>query len=153
MPRKLSFLNCLKIYFSTAPFIFGEVLLIFGFTGISNANQKTENIAVGILLTLVGLYFTYRKVSVLRRAIITIKSGKKVTANLSYILNSTFIHNSRVVKNHFFNYKIDDKIYTYDYCSAYKRHLKTADKMELYYLPSDPEYAFIPELYNVEIKK
>jgi hypothetical protein len=152
MTTKLSLINCLKIYFSTAPFIFGEVLLIFGFTALSNANQKTENIVVGILFLLVGLYFSYRKVSVLRRAIKTIKYGKKVKANLSYILNSTYRHNSRVVKNYFFNYKVDDKIFTYDYSSAYRRHLKTGDKMELYYLPSDSEYSFIPELYNVEIK-
>ena len=152
MPRKLSLINYLKIYFSTAPFIFGELLLIFGFTALSNANQKTENIVIGILFLLVGLYFTYRKVRVIRRAIITIKYGKMVIANLSYILNSTYRHNSRVVKNYFFNYKVGDKIYTYDYSSAYRRHLKTGDKMELYYLPSDPEYSFIPELYNVELK-
>lgn len=152
MPGNLSFLNYLYIYFSTAPFIFGEVLMIFGFTALLNANQKTENITIGILFILVGLYFTYRKVSVIRRAIKTVKYGKKVTAKLSYILNSTFIHNSRVVKNYFFNYKVGDKIYTYDYSSAYRRHLKTGDKMELYYLPSDPEYSLIPELYNVEMK-
>ncbi|RUA33554.1 MAG: hypothetical protein DSY77_09730 [Bacteroidetes bacterium] len=152
MPRKLSILNYLKIYFSTAPFIFGELFLIFGFTALSNADQRTENIVIGILFLLVGLYFTYRKVKVLRRAIITIKNGKKVIANLSFILNSNIIHNSRVVKNYFFNYKIDDKIYTYDYSSAYKRHLKTGDIMELYYLPSNPEFSFIPELYNVELK-
>jgi hypothetical protein len=152
MPRKLSFLNCLYIYFSTAPFIFGEMFLIFGVSTLLHINQDSENLTIGILLVIVGLYFTYRKVRVLRRAIITIKNGKKVTANLSFILNSTFLHNSRVVKNYFFNYKVDDKIYTYDYSSAYKRHLKTGDKMELYYLPTNPEYSFIPELYNVELK-
>jgi hypothetical protein len=64
MTTKLSLINCLKIYFSTAPFIFGEVLLIFGCSALLNANQKTENIVVGILFLLVGLYFSYRKVSV-----------------------------------------------------------------------------------------
>jgi hypothetical protein len=152
MPRELSFYNRLKIYFSIAPFIFGEVALIFGISALIHVEGSSENLVIGIILLIVGFYFTYRKVKTIIRGIKIIRYGHSGTANLSYILNSSFVHNSRVVKNYFFNYKVDDKIYTYDFSSAYRRHLETGDKMEIYYLPSNPEYAFIPELYNVKIK-
>jgi hypothetical protein len=152
MPRKISFLNVLYIYFNIAPYILGELSLIFGFSALASDNLENGIIAWGIVLASIGLFFTIKKFKVLRRAITTIKYGAKTTAKLSWILDSAYQHNHRVVKTYIFNYYVDKKMYSYDFNSAYRRNLKTRDQMNIYYLQSNPKYSFIPELYFVEIE-
>lgn len=152
MTRRITFLNILYIYFNTAPFIFGELSLIFGITALTADKFNTENLVLGIVLTSIGLYFTFKKFRVLKRAMETIKFGDKTTSTLAWIIDSNYRHNQRVVKTYIFNYHVNNNTFTYEFSSAYKRHLNTGMRMDIYYLPSNPQYSFIPELYNAEVK-
>ena len=151
MTRRVTFLNILYIYFSTTPFIFGELSLIFGITALTTDKFNSENLVLGIVLTSIGLFFTVKKFRVLKRGVETIKFGDKTTSTLAWIIDSNYRHNQRVVKTYIFNYYVGNDKFTYEYSSAYKRHLETGVIMDIYYLPSNPTYSFIPELYNVTI--
>lgn len=152
MQRSIAFSDKLSIYFRTAPRVIGETVFLFSLYWLISLSPTIENIAGSLLLLSVGGYFIYRKVRVSRKASSVLRTGIKTEAVLAWIIDTNTEHNSRIVKEYLFEYQVGGDKYSYEYRSAYKRHLKIGDRMPIFYLPENPKESFIPKLYNIYIR-
>ncbi len=150
--RKIPASDKFSIYFGTAPMLLGEVFIIVGIVGLFDSGLNIERFAGASIFFLIGGFFVFRKMRVLLKGISVLENGKRTEAVLSWIIDTNTQHNKRIVKEYLFEYHVDGTKYSYEYRSAYKRHLRIGDRMPLFYLPDNPSNSFIPKLYNVYIQ-
>ena len=150
MNRALTIKQKFKVYANTAPAMIPEVFTIIGFV-IPLLAQGEPGAYFAIIFFLIGGYFLGKKIRTVRTATRVLQSGTTTNARIVDIRDTNTKHNKRTVKAYTFEFSEGEDIYTYEYRSAHKPELQMGDELEIYYLRKNPDDAFIPSLYSLDI--
>jgi len=147
--RNLETTEIIKVYFKKAPFLLGEVFFFLGIYGISSFESGLENILIALLFSCIGGYFVIKKTLTAIRAKKCMKDGLITKCIVEYE-GSTFLeHNGRSVTKYTLAFKDKERIYYTYFWSAYHRDIRLGMSYTVYYLQADPNYSFVPDLYNI----
>lgn len=146
--RKVTKSDRTTIYLNTAPFFLGEAFCLGGFIIPFFALIDLRALG-GFLFLAIGIYLVKRKVDTAKLGSYILKNGEKSVAEITNINNTEITHNSRTVKEYTFRFVANDKMFSYEYQSAFKGHLQIGQQMTIFYIASNPKLCFIPNLYNL----
>lgn len=108
----------LTIYFKTAPYLIGEMLVFMGIVLPFATFPKNEGF-FGIILFLGGVFLVERKIKNMNKGSKLLQSGERTTAKIVLIENTNFTHNRRRAMRYHFEYKVDERSFYYKFRSAF----------------------------------
>lgn len=145
--RRVSTYDLSKIYFNTAPSLLGELFTVIGLFVFIYFYPFNE-LFVGLGFLIVGLYFIRKKITSMNVGRKVLSTGTQATAEITDIQKTNTKSNSRRVKDYIFEYAVGDEKFEYHFKSASHRGLQIGNRFTIFYLPTDPKTAIIPELYS-----
>jgi hypothetical protein len=140
------------IYFKIAPFTMGEGFLIGSIVLLYHSLTDAKSLlAIGV--GMIGGYLLRRRYVTAKEGTYILTYGEATESVLIHISSTNSSHNGRNIKHYQFQYEVEGDQHIYSFKSAYHRELEEGNRLRIFYLKDNPQKAFIPSLYELDIQE